>query len=261
VVAVLGASIWALHLRGAVHVGLRAWPEVLGTALAIQSLPVFVFVLSGVALKIARKALWVWPTQRAALAMFYTGGAVVAGLILFETSAEKSERPRSALGAPLARSTILRQHVITPPGADFSVTFPGEPSVSEVEALGNKGQKYEWGEEHSRSLLRAEFVPEPRGYVGAMIKELAFKDLRDIAEKNGLERIQLDWDASSSVSVASLSGFKSLIISDESIQFRYVISHHFGPRGWLTITTGCPAKDYPTPIIAQFRRSCSPRVK
>lgn len=148
-------------------------------------------------------------------------------------------------GSPFATADPVAAAEVqfSPKACEFSVTFPGQPSVRTLEAVG--GIKFDQAERSSGdSYLRAECIP------WTMDETQMMEALKAQAVGDGLSNWTVGMVESA---VAELRGYKQVA----GVSATYVLRLYVAKESTLALVVAAPSDSYPTAVTQRFIRSVS----
>ena len=146
-------------------------------------------------------------------------------------------------------------YIFSPAFSEFSVTFSAQPTITEIEKRGKTGKRALLLLSKEGAFQRAEAFPLPSGMLSVVSKELAFADLAAVAERDGLQSPEYEWEVTALGPAATMRATKMLTHSGHSFRVTYFARQHYGDHSLMVVGVGCEADKYPIQAIADFLRS------
>lgn len=177
-------------------------------------------------------------------------------VLIFCTSDSFAQRQAKVI--PKKQSTTERnatsQYIFPSASAEYSVTFPSQPTIKDVYVEGIKATRAELVIPADGCFLRAEYVPMTQDILEKLSQledDFLVNQATAYADANGLSNAETSVSRNNNGRFVSVRGFKTIsgvIVTYSNITF-------YGKNSAMFLYAGSPSKTYPTSSITKFLNS------
>ncbi|MEZ5429157.1 MAG: hypothetical protein R2747_23120 [Pyrinomonadaceae bacterium] len=152
------------------------------------------------------------------------------------------------------KQNTTSQFIFPSATAEYSVTFPSQPTIKDVYVEGIKAARAELVIPADSCFLRAEYVPMPQEILeklSAIEDDFLVTQATAYANANGLSNAETSINRNNNGRFVSVRGFKTIsgvVVTYYSITF-------YGKNSAIFLYAGSPSKAYPTSSITKFLNS------